>query len=90
MENLDYEFLVGIHEQVEAYLTWKRGIPEASITAFDVEYEGSRKEGNTSEPGDDPTAPYFREHQFATVIERAIAQELGVDWEKYEEVIDSL
>lgn len=88
--NEDYEFLVGIHEQIEAYLCGKRGISEGKVTAFDVAYENERQEGDDSEPGDDPKAPYFKEHQFATKIERLIAEELGVDWTAYEKAICNL
>lgn len=35
------------------------------------------------EPGDDPHAPYKREHQFAETIERLLANELEVDWNAY-------
>jgi hypothetical protein len=37
-----------------------------------------------SEPGDDPHAPYYREHQLASGIERMLAALLGVNWEAYE------
>lgn len=42
------------------------------------------------EPGDDPTAPYFEGHQFATKIEKQVARELGVDWKAYETAIAAL
>lgn len=89
--NWKYEFLVAIHEQVEQALCIDRGISEELITKFDEEYEATRRPDDlTSEPGDDPRAPYKREHFFATSIERLIAAELGVDWSEYEKVIYSL
>jgi hypothetical protein len=42
------------------------------------------------EPGHDPKAPYNKEHIFAEKIERQIAEELGVDWEEYSRVVESL
>ena len=42
------------------------------------------------EPGDDPHCPVFAAHQVATHIERIIADELGVDWEKYNAEVESL
>lgn len=42
------------------------------------------------EPGDDPEAPYFEGHQFATKIEKQIARELGVEWKVYEAAITAL
>lgn len=89
-ENADYEFLVAIHELIEAYLAKKRGISEDSITAFDVAFEEARTEDSIDEPGDHPDAPYRKEHFFATSIERLVAAELGVDWTVYEAKINSL
>ena len=90
MENEDYEFLVFIHELIEAHLCRKRGILEETITEFDKKFETVRPEGNTDEPGDSPAAPYQKEHQFATKIERQLAEELGVDWDVYGERVMSL
>jgi hypothetical protein len=80
-----YEFLVALHELVEAYLCKQGGISEETVTAFDT---GPGKE--LDEPGDDPRAPYHAEHVFASKIERMMADELGVDWEKYETAIEEL
>ena len=88
--NEDYEFLISIHEQIEEYLTRKRGISEKVITAFDIAYETARQEGDDSEPGDAPDAPYRAEHQFATSIEKQLAIELGVNWFEYNEAINNL
>lgn len=90
MDNEDYEFLVAVHELIEEYLTRKRGIKEEDITKFDMYYEDARQEGDITEPGNSPLAPYFKEHQFATIIEKQIADELGVDWEEYDKVVCSL
>lgn len=42
------------------------------------------------EPGDDPHAPYRRQHQIATVCERALAFFMDVNWSKYEREVESL
>jgi len=86
----DYDFLIAVHELVEAYLCQKRGISGEVIDAFDMAYEAKRPEGNTDEPGFDNDCPYRREHRFATGIERQIARELGVDWSRYEQRIHDL
>src|SRR2546426_684428 len=80
----DHEFLVAFHELVEVWLCRKRGITTEAVDAFDMEYEQNRKEGDVSEPGDDPRAPYYHEHQFASGMERLMAAELGIDWQEYE------
>lgn len=93
MHNEDYEFLVMIHELLEFYLCKKRGIRDQDVTAFDVQFEKERDKGLhtiADEPGDSPLAPYFREHQFATAIERVLARELGVDWDTYSDIVESL
>ena len=90
MRNKKYEFLVAMHEQIEAMLCIERGICEKEITRFDMNFEANRKEGNTDEPGDDPKAPYKKEHFFATSVERLMASELGVDWSIYDEAVNSL
>jgi hypothetical protein len=90
MRNKLYEFLVAFHEQAEAMLCLERGICEKEITLFDKHFEARRAQGNTDEPGDDPRAPYRKEHFFATSVERLMAAELGVDWRKYEEAVNSL
>lgn len=90
MGNRDYEFLVGLHELVEAWLCLRRGIQDADVTKFDEQFESDRKAGAHSpeaEPGDDARAPYRKEHFTATNIERIIAAELGVDWAEYERTL---
>lgn len=87
-DNDDYNFLIGLHEYFEEYATRKRGITEKSITEFDLNYERNRKEGDfSSEPGNDPSAPYHECHLVATKIEKIAAEFLGVDWNDYDKNI---
>lgn len=90
MYNEDFEFLVAVHELIESYLCYKRGISERAVTTFDIEFESKRQPGNTDEPGNDPDAPYFMEHKFATEIESMVAFELGVNWSEYEAAVNAL
>lgn len=85
--NPDYEFLVAIHEMVEAKLCQKRGITDGEITAFDVEFERKRGPDDVSEPGDDPASPYGKEHCFATAVERMMCAALGLSWKDYEQAV---
>lgn len=84
------EFCVAVHELIEVMLCKHRGITQEEVDNFDMAFEEVRQEGNTDEPGDDPLAPYRKEHFFATSIERLLAAELGVDWNEYEKAINSL
>lgn len=86
----DFDFLVGLHEMVEAWLCRARGITGDAVTAFDVAFEAQRAPNDDREPGDERTAPYHREHRFSSGIERKIAVELGIDWLAYEEQITAL
>ena len=79
--NEDYEFLIAVHEFIEAYLCRARTISTRDVDVFDKMWQGPM------EPGDSPEAPYHKEHRFATVVERMLAAELGIDWEKYEFVL---
>jgi hypothetical protein len=90
MKNDDYAFLVGIHEAVEAWLCRKRRIDERKVTDFDLNFEANRKEGDDSEPGDDPNAPYENEHLFATGIEKLLCSEFCVKWSEYDKAVTNL
>ena len=90
MSDPRYEFLIALHELVEAELVRQRGISMKSIDDFDMAYEKNRKTNDDSEPGDDPKAPYHLEHVFATKIEKLMAKQLGVDWKTYDAAVDAL
>lgn len=83
MADWRHEFLIALHELVEAALCNQRGIKEADVTAFDKAFAGD------GEPGDDPRAPYCREHKIATAVERMMAFELGVDWDEYDAAVEA-
>jgi len=84
------ELLVAVHELVEVILCDNDGVTQAVVDTFDKEYEANRPEGNFDEPGDDPKAPYCRQHCIATGVERILAAALGVNWKEYEEELDAL
>lgn len=82
--NPKYEFLVALHELIEMFLCHERGIGEDLVDKFDFAWKGN------SESGDDPNSPYYKEHQFATIIERLMAHELGVDWQTYNQRLNKI
>jgi len=84
MDNSKYEFLICLHELLEMFLCHERGISEKSVDDFDFNWEGE------GEPGEHPTCPYFREHQFASAIEKLMAHELGVDWQTYNQRLNEI
>jgi hypothetical protein len=66
------QFLIALHELVEVKLCEARGITQKAVDDFDLAYAG------LDEPGDEPLAPYRREHRFAMLIEHQMAHELGM------------
>ena len=78
------EFLVALHEMIEAMVCDKAGIAEIDVSSFDKGHP------ELDDPGGDRRAPYHRQHVFAENIERMVAQELGVDWNAYTAKVDNL
>ncbi len=82
--NWRYEAAVAIHELVEALGCRDKGITSEQVDAFDNAYDGD------GEPGHDPQAPYHKQHEFATMIERQIIDMFGLDWEQYDAAVSAL
>jgi hypothetical protein len=84
-----YNQLILIHELVEIILTQNDGISEPEIMAFDIQFEKTKLDPD-AEPGNEPDAPYHEQHVFAEIIERMIAQKLGVNWQEYERDLNKI
>ena len=78
MGNKNYEFAIAIHELVESRLCEEHGITTDQIDLFDMGWKGD------GEPGDDPSAPYHKEHVAATEVEIAVCKALGIDFGVYD------
>lgn len=76
--------LLGVHELVEALGCINRCISQEEVDEFDLAWKGE------GEPGDSPLAPYHLPHQFATFMERRMAEEFSIDWQQYEAAIKKL
>ena len=81
MRNDKHAQLILLHELVELFLVLQRNISLQAIDNFDMDYV------DEGEPGDDPAAPYHKEHVFATHIEKRCADEMDVDWDDYDNAI---
>lgn len=91
--NEDFNFLISLHELLEEILCTKRGIKETDIQAFDQMFDREQKEGlhpEDAEPGNDPRAPYYREHMFATAMETLMCNEMGLKLCDYDEAVNAL
>src|ERR1700752_2174139 len=82
--NEEMEFLIGVHELVEAYLCRSVGISQQQVDKFDMGFKGK------GEPGNNKKAPYRRQHAVATRIEKILAFQLGIDWKDYSNRIETL
>ena len=80
----EYVSLVFVHELVEALLCRHDGISAAQVDAFDKSYS------KAGEPGDDPAAPYYREHRVAERVERQMAAAMGVKWADYQAALERI
>ena len=90
MPDWRYEALVAFHEFAEALLCQARGITAEQVDAFDKAFIPPAGWSAFLEPGDDPAAPYRKEHFFATTVERMLAAEFGFDWHTYDEAVGAL
>lgn len=85
MGNEDFEFLVALHEIVEAWLCRKRGIDQDEVTKFDK----LMLEKGVDNPGDDVRAPYHKEHRLALIIESMLMHELNLSEVEYLEAMNN-
>lgn len=72
-----YQFLVLIHELIEAYLCMNDNITPEMVDKFDMSCD-------LPDTGEDPRAPYHRQHIMASLVERTVCMLLGLDWYQYE------
>jgi hypothetical protein len=79
------QWAVAYHELIEALLCTNRGITSQQVDDFDMD-----KGAEYDEPGRHPSAPYHREHIFATAAERRFIETLGIHWDEHEKTIDQL
>jgi hypothetical protein len=98
MKDRRYEVCVFLHEIIEFFLCRMAGVKVKDIDRFDREYEETREEkmpapcncAHYEEPGDDPHAPYYLQHQTATKCERLIAGAMGINWKEYDDAVNNL
>jgi hypothetical protein len=72
-----HNLLMFVHELVEALPCRSTGVTTAQVDAFDMVHQ------QDGEPGEHPCTPYRWQQMAAQAAERALAEQLRVDWEKY-------
>jgi hypothetical protein len=94
-----YEFLLGLHELIEAMLCHFAGVSQKMVDNFDIPYEEAYQRRDPilpcgcpriepSDPGNDHHAPYYWQHRIADAAERMVAITLGVTWDDYDREVD--
>lgn len=82
------EMCLAFHEAIEAVLCRFRGVSQQAVDAFDEHYDQTH--ASDLNAGDDPLAPYAREHTLATSVERMLAAELYVQWKEYDDELAAI
>ena len=55
------------------------------MDAFDKQYDLDHADDNDIEAGDDPAAPYRRQHSMASAVERMYVAWVDLSWEIYDQ-----
>lgn len=82
MGNPIHEQAVLLHEMAEFFRCERDGVSVEQVDAWDM---GEGKD--LDEPGNDPRAPYHLQHVFATAIERAFIEGMGIEWGAYDAAV---
>ncbi len=80
----EYNFLLVLHELIEAVLCHRDSISQELVDAWDKQHP------TMDEPGDHPNAPYHRQHNKAMAIERMACELFGLDWQAYESRLEEM
>ena len=80
----EYNQLLTIHEIIEAVLCKNAFIGENEVDHWDQSHLVS------PDPGSIKGCPYYDQHRMASIIERMLADEMGVDWDDYEKTLEEL
>ena len=90
--NWKWNMCIALHELTEAIACTADGVTQEQVDEFDKSWKPNF---GYEEPGEDPRAPYFEEHGFASRIEEEsfdfITFGLAVDeWKLYEAKLEEL
>lgn len=80
-------YAVALHELAEVLLCDQSGVDEEDVDEFDIDWE---PHDGFTEPGEDPKAPYYDEHETATIIEKVFIQALGTSWYEHSNAVEGI
>jgi hypothetical protein len=81
--NRNSEFLVALHEMVEAWLCRKDNITEAEVSSWDI------NNPELEEPGDSKNAPYHHQHMVAMQVEKIVCEAMKIPWEDHQRWVEN-
>lgn len=88
MSTWQREAALCIHETVEALLCKHNGVSQIAVDVFDHEFDATHTSDLNA--GDDPCAPYAKEHCLATAVERILIAEFGECWKDYDRELEEI
>ena len=89
MKSIFYEVFVLFHELWEWFrVCIIKGIKEEDIAKFDIAWQGEKH--IFSEAGNDPKAPYHKEHLESTALEKFLVRKAKMKWSVYNKSFDKL
>lgn len=83
-----YNFLVAIHELIEAVLCDNDGITTEQVDTYDMNHQDDKLGSDCF--SDHPNSPIFLRHGDALSIEWLLARLMNVDWKDYSKRIGDL
>lgn len=91
--NWKWNMCIAVHELVEAIMCTANNVTQEQVDVFDKDWKPNY---GFQEPGDDPKAPYYGEHQTAMYIEHQLFDFMVDDreepdlWDSYETKLEEL
>lgn len=80
-KDIRMNFLIAIHEMVEAVLCKWEGVTQKQVDKWDKSHLDS------DDPGSIAGCPYWNQHFIATIVESTLCLIIGISWNYYEETI---
>jgi len=82
------QFVLAVHEMIEAFSCLYKGITEKEVDAFDLDLKKIEEAQELAiEIGDHPDSPYKQPHMLASGVERILCYVFGITWYEYEELL---
>jgi hypothetical protein len=84
MSDWRYEMALAMHEAFEACLCKNNGVSQSQVDRFDMDFDLAHPDQPDLNAGDEQTAPYRQEHNYATIVDRLFIGACGLNWKDYD------